>query len=432
MKKFTAIVIGAGGRGAAYAEIMKQFPDHFDIVGVADPIRARQEHIKKLFDLPEEACYPGFDEILSQPKMADIAIIATMDDIHTEPALRAIELGYDLLLEKPVAQTPEECIAIAQAAEKKGVSVLVCHVLRYTLFYKAVKEAVMSGKLGDIMSVMAVEGVGNVHQSHSYVRGDWHREDETTPMLLAKCCHDLDIIQWILDKPCKKVSSFGELTHFKPENAPEGAPKRCYGTDCPVRETCPYSVEKVYLEKETWMSRTAARGYCKEFWPTKEELHTALADPKNNFGACVYHAGNDVVDHQVVNMEFEGGCTATLSMNAFNRGGRYIRLFGTKGELYAGASDTEITLWDFETRETTKIPVKKTEESIAGGHGGGDTGIILELHEYLSGEYTGFCAADIDISVKNHLIGFASEKARRNDTVENIVDYCKRFNFEYK
>ncbi len=432
MKKFTAIVIGAGGRGAAYAQIMKKFPDKFDVVGVADPIRARQEHIKKLFDLPEEACYPGFDEILSQPKMADIAIIATMDDIHTEPALRAIELGYDLLLEKPVAQTPEECIAIAQAAEKKGVSVLVCHVLRYTRFYKAVKEAVMSGKLGDIMSVMAVEGVGNVHQSHSYVRGDWHREDETTPMLLAKCCHDLDIIQWILDKPCKKVSSFGELTHFKPENAPEGAPKRCYGTECPVRAHCPYCVEKVYLASDTWMSRTAARGYCKEFWPTKEELHTALADPKNNFGACVYHAGNDVVDHQVVNMEFEGGCTASLSMNAFNKGGRYIRLFGTKGELYANANDTEITIWDFETRETTKIPVKKTDESIAGGHGGGDSGIILELHEYLSGEYNGFCAADIDISVKNHLIGFASEKARRNDTIENIVDYCKRFNFEYK
>jgi predicted dehydrogenase len=180
------------------------------------------------------------------------------------------------------------------------------------------------------------------------------------------------------------------------------------------------------------MSRTAARGYTKEFWPTKEELHTALADPKNNFGACVYYAGNDVVDHQVVNMEFEGGCTAHLSMNAFNKGGRYIRLFGTKGELYANANDTEIIIWDFATRDVTKIPVKKTDESIAGGHGGGDDGIIHELYEYLIGEYNGYCAADIDISIKNHLIGFAAEKARRNDTIENIVDYCKRFNFEYK
>ena len=432
MKQLTAIIIGAGGRGAAYAEIMKKMPEKFTVVGVADPIRARQEHIKNLFDLPEEACYPGFDEILSQPKMADVAVIATMDDIHTEPALRAIELGYDLLLEKPVAQTPEECIAIAQAAEKKGVSVLVCHVLRYTPFYKIVKQMVMDGKLGDIMSVMAVEAVGNVHQSHSYVRGDWHKESETTPMLLAKCCHDLDIIQWILDKPCKKVSSFGDLTYFKPENAPAGAPKRCYGTDCPARAECPYCVEKVYLAAPTWMSRTAARGYTKEFWPTEEELRTALADPKNNFGACVYHAGNDVVDHQIVNMEFEGGCTASLTMNAFNKGGRYIRLFGTKGELYANANATEITLWDFETRETTMIPVKKTDESIAGGHGGGDSGIIYELYEYLTGEYTGFCAANIDISVKNHLIGFAAEKARHSDTIESITAYCDRFGFEYK
>lgn len=432
MKKLTAIIIGAGGRGSTYAGIMKKMPEKFEVVGVAEPIRARREHIKKLFDLPEEACYLGFDEILSQPKMADIAVIATMDDIHTEPAIRAIELGYDLLLEKPVAQTPEECIAIAKAAEEHGCSVLVCHVLRYTSFYKSVKEVVMSGELGEIMSVMAVEGVGNVHQSHSYVRGDWNKESETTPMLLAKCCHDLDIIQWILDKPCKKVSSFGNLTHFKPENAPEGAPKRCYGTDCPYRDTCYYSVEKVYFDSITWMSRTAARGYSKELWPTKEELHIALADTKNNFGACVYYAGNDVVDHQVVNMEFEGGCTAQLSMNAFNRGGRYIRLFGTKGELYANASDTEIVVWDFATRGFKKIPVNKTDESIAGGHGGGDTGIIYELYEYFSGEYNGFCASNIDISVKNHLIGFAAEKARRNDTIENIADYCKRLNFEYK
>lgn len=432
MKQLTAIIIGAGGRGAAYAEIMKQMPERFTVVGVADPIRARQEHVKKLFDLPEEACYPGFDEILSQPKMADVAVIATMDDIHTEPALRAIELGYDLLLEKPVAQTPEECIAIARAAEKKGVSVLVCHVLRYTPFYKTIKELVMNGELGDIMSVIAVEAVGNVHQSHSYVRGDWHKEGETTPMLLAKCCHDLDIIQWILDKPCKKVSSFGDLTYFKPENAPAGAPERCYGTDCPARAECPYSVEKVYLSHPTWMSRTAARGYTKEFWPTDEELRTALADPANNFGNCVFYAGNDVVDHQVVNMEFEGSCTASLTMNAFNKGGRYIRLFGTKGELYAEARDTEITVWDFATREPRKIPVKKTEESIAGGHGGGDSGIIYELYEYLTGEYTGFCAADIDISVKNHLIGFAAEKARHNDTIESVAAYCARLGFDYK
>ncbi|MBQ8606395.1 MAG: Gfo/Idh/MocA family oxidoreductase, partial [Clostridia bacterium] len=245
MKKFTAIVCGAGQRGTSYSRHMKNLSEKFDIVGVAEPIETRRNNIKDMFGIPEENCYLDYKDILSKPKMADIAIIATQDNMHTAPALMAIEKGYNLLLEKPVAQTPEECIEIATAAKKKGVKVLVCHVLRYTPFYKTVKKAVMDGLIGDIMSVMAVEGVGNTHQSHSYVRGDWKCEKESTPMLLAKCCHDLDIIQWIVDKPCDKVSSFGELTYFKPENAPEGAPKRCYNTDCPARESCPYDVNKV-------------------------------------------------------------------------------------------------------------------------------------------------------------------------------------------
>jgi len=432
MKQYSVIVIGAGGRGHSYSRIMKKLPEHFKIVGVAEPIEARRNSLKKMHDIPNENCFYSWEDILAKPKMADIAIISTMDDMHYEPAMKAIELGYHLLLEKPVAQTPQECIDIALAAKKKGVSVLVCHVLRYTLFCKTVKKILNSGALGDVMSLIAVEGVGDVHQSHSFVRGDWHDAEETTPMLIAKCCHDLDIIQWLLDKPCKKVSSFGELTYFTPENAPEGAPERCYGNDCPVKDTCPYSCEKVYLSPSSphsWMRVAAARGYCQEFSPNDDEVRAGLEN--TNFGACVYHAGNNVVDHQVVNMEFAGGATATLTMNAFNKGGRYIRIFGTKGELLANYSDTEIKVFSFETRETTYIPVPKTEESILGGHGGGDGGIIQELHEYLSDNYTGFCAADIDISVKNHLIGFAAEKARLNDTVENVKDFCAQYGFEY-
>ncbi len=430
MKKLTAIIIGAGGRGNQYASIMSRMPDRFAVVGVAEPIQERRDAIKEMFDLSDDVCYPGYQEILSQPKMADIAVICTMDDMHTEPALMAIEQGYDLLLEKPVAQTPEECIAIAQAAERKGVSVLVCHVLRYAPFYTKIKSLLMEGAIGDVVSVMAVEGVGNVHQSHSYVRGDWHREDETTPMLLAKCCHDLDILQWLVNKPCRKVSSFGKLTYFTPENAPDGAPERCFEQDCPAREECPYSCEKVYLKEGcNFMQRTAGRGYSAGFTPTHEEIKEGLRH--TNFGACVFHAGNDVVDHQIVNMEFADGVTASLTMNAFNYGGRYIRIFGTKGELYANASDTEITVFSFYPRKWTKYSVVETDETIAGGHGGGDTGLITELYEYLSDHYTGFCAADIDISVKNHMIGFAAEKARRNDTVEGVAEFCQSFDFEY-
>ena len=250
-------------------------------------------------------------------------------------------------------------------------------------------------------------------------------------MLLAKCCHDLDIIQWLLDKPCDKVSSFGSLTYFKPENAPAGAPLRCIDTDCPARETCCYDVNKLYVAEDgpAFMRRIAGRGFGKHYIPTTEEVLKGLRN--TNFGACVYHAGNDVVDHQVVNMTFEGGVTATLTMNPFNEGGRYIRLFGTKGELYANAADTEITVYSFETGAKTILSVEKTEESIMGGHGGGDGGIVYELYQYLVGEYNGYCAADIDISVRNHIIGFAAEKARRENTVEDVREFAAQLGFAY-
>ena len=431
MKKYKVIIIGAGSRGAAYAKNMKMMPDKFEVVGVADPIAERCENIQTMFQVSDENCYSDWQEILNRPKFADIAIIATMDDMHYEVALKAIEQGYDLLLEKPLAQTVEQCVGIANAAKNKGVQVLVCHVLRYTPFFKEVKKLVMDGVIGDVMSVLQVEAVGNVHQSHSYVRGDWHREDETTPMLLAKCCHDLDIIQWIVDKPCKKVSSFGELTHFKPENAPKGAPIRCIDGGCPAEDTCPYHYQKVYMSDKTqrWMRLAVGRGLSKDFRPTDEEVIEGLKN--KNFGNCVYHANNNVVDHQVVNMEFEGGVTASLTMNAFNQGGRYIRVFGTKGELYANASDKEITVFSFDTRECSKVEVVETEESIMGGHGGGDYGIIEEMYDYMSGQYTGYCAADIEISVKNHIIGFAAEKARHLDKVEYVAEFSKEHGYTY-
>lgn len=427
MKKLSAIIIGAGIRGEIYASEMKKLNKQYEVVAVAETSESRRNKIKDMFNLSDDRCYYSWEDILAQPKMADIAVIATLDDMHYKPALKAIELGYDLLLEKPVAQTVQECVDIALAAEKKGVKVLVCHVLRYTDFFSKIKQIVMDGTIGDIMSVIHVEAVGNVHQSHSYVRGNWHSEEEATPMLLAKCCHDIDIIQWLLDKPCKKVSSFGELTYFKSENAPEGAPISCVDGICPNRENCPYDCIKLYYDDKdnSWFRGALAGRSSKNELPDDTEVMKALKS--TDYGLCVFHANNDVVDHQVVNMEFEGGVTANLTMNAFNEGGRYIRLFGTKGELYANMSDTEITVYSFEDKKTQKIEVPQIQESIVGGHGGGDTGIIEELYEYMNGDYKGFRAADISISVKNHLIGFAAEKARRNDSVEMIDNFFKEY-----
>ena len=427
MKTYSVIIIGAGNRGSNYSRKLDALRDRYQVVAVAEPYEGRRNYVRDMFNLPQEMCFSSWQEILDRPKMADIAIIATMDAEHYEPAMKAISLGYNLLLEKPVAPTPEQCADIAVAAREKGVEVLVCHVLRYTPFYTRVKEIVVNGTIGDIVSVVAVEAVGNEHQSHSYVRGNWHSEAETTPMLLAKSCHDLDIIQWLVDKPCLKVSSFGSLTHFTRDNAPEGAPQRCIDGGCPVENTCPYNCRKLYYDDKdnAWFRKAATRGIAKEYLPTDEEVMTALKT--TDFGLCVYHANNDVVDHQVVNMEFEGGITASFTMNAFNKGGRYIRLFGTKGELYANMSDTEITVYTFEDKKNHIYPVSKTEESILGGHGGGDQGIVAELHEYLSGEYTGYCAANIQISVQNHMIGFAAEKARHEGTVEDVQAFSAKY-----
>ncbi len=432
MKTLTAIIIGCGSRGTSYATQMKKLGDMYRVVGVAEPSNSRRNKIKEMHNIPEENCFTSWEEILDKPKMADIAIISTLDEMHYYPAMKAISLGYNLLLEKPIAQTAQECVDIASAAKEKGVKVLVCHVLRYTPFYGKIKELVMNGKIGEVMSAILVEGVGNIHQSHSYVRGNWHSEEETTPMLLAKCCHDLDIIQWILDKPCKNVQSFGRLSYFTKENAPEGAPIRCADGNCPVKDSCVYNCMKLYYDNKNndWF-RGAAAGYnAKGSAPTDEEVLEALRT--TDYGLCVFHANNDVVDHQVVNMEFEGGVTASLTMTAFvnGLGGRYIRLFGTKGELYANMSDKEITVSVFDENEPIKVAVTETKEDITGGHGGGDIGIIRELYEYINDEYDGYKAANIEISAKNHLIGFAAEKSRRNKTVESLSDYISSFGMD--
>jgi len=429
MKQFSVIVIGLGSRGCTYTNCMATLPECYRIVGVADPVASKRKRFQQKFGLPEEACFADWRDILDRPKMADIAVITTMDADHYGPAMKAIELGYDILLEKPVAPTPEECRDIANAADKKGVRVLVCHVLRYADFFKRVKSIVDSGKIGKVVSIDHVEGIGDIHFTHSYVRGNWHSEKETAPMLLAKSCHDLDILQWILGKKCRKVHSFGSLTYFTPENAPEGAPVRCFGGDCPIADACNYCARRIYIENPhgDWYKSVFRTVVSKKFGPSDEELARALEE--TDYGLCVFHANNDVNDHQIVNMEFEDGETAALTVNAFNLGGRYIRIYGTKGELFAYMSDDAITVSTYADRKTEKIPVQAVDEMITGGHGGGDARLVRDLYDYLCDSYTGFSVADIHTSVANHMIGFAAEEALHNDTVVDLDVFCKKYGF---
>ena len=414
------IVIGAGNRGTTYTDIMMQIKDKYEVVAVADPVESRRKDIQTKHNLSDDMCFKHWDEVFALGKIADLAIVSTQDRLHYEPAMKAISLKYDVLLEKPVSPDPAECRKIALHAKEMGVKVVVCHVLRYTPLFMTVKKMIEDGKLGDIISINHEECVGNVHQSHSFVRGNWGNEGRSACMLLAKSCHDLDLLQWLVGKKCKKIQSFGALTYFKEKNAPEGAPEYCI-QGCPKGDTCPYNAVKLYLDDKDnfWFRSTSTR----QAAPTDEDVEKTIRTTQ--YGKCVYKCDNDVVDHQTVNMLFEDDVTVTFTMNAFNKGGRFIHIMGTKGELRAAMDkSTPITLYDFETKTTSEHPMI-AQDGVNGGHGGGDTGIVYSLYDYLTGEYQGNSISDIEISVDNHLLVFAAEESRKRGQVVDFEEYVK-------
>ena len=421
MKKVRAIMIGTGNRGTNYAERAKENSPEFELVAIAEPNPARRDYVQKLYNLPDSACYNDYREILAEPKMADMAIIATQDKMHFEPAMMAIEKGYHLLLEKPVAPTPEECVQIAEAANKKGVDVVVCHVLRFSPFFMTIKNLIDDGRIGDVVHVVHTERVGNAHMSHSFVRGNWRNSQTSSPMILAKSCHDMDILLWLIGKHCTRVQSFGSLTYFTKENMPEGAPEYCV-QGCPVAENCPYDARRIYLKDRMFIQQATNKKN-----PTDEDILRAITE--TNYGKCVFQSDNDVVDHQVVNLEYEGGATVSFSMCAFNTGGRRIRIMGTKGEIIGNMSDEYVTLFDFKTRETEQVMISGAvqDETINGGHGGGDGGIVRSFVQLVAGKYEGKSITNIDTSIESHLIAFAAEESRLNGTVIDVREFKKRF-----
>ncbi len=425
-KQLTAIVIGAGSRGQVYSNVMKTMPEKFKVVAVAEPDAVRRNVIQNQFSLPDSMCFSDWQPLLALGKIADIAIICTMDRMHLAPAMEAISAHYDVLLEKPVAPTPEDCERIARHAQDNGVRVIVCHVLRYTPFFTTVKQLIQDGKIGDIVSINHEECVGNTHQSHSFVRGNWGNSQRSSCMLLQKSCHDMDILQWLIGKRCKKVQSFGSISYFNRKNAPEGAPERCID-GCPHGETCLYNAVKLYYDnkKNDWF-RDACTG---TRLPSDEQVEHALRTTQ--YGKCVFQCDNDVVDHQTVNLLFEDDITVTFTMNAFNRGGRYIHIMGTKGEL-RGALDYQqlpITIYDFATRQITEYATTG-KDGLLNGHGGGDQGIIEALYDYLTDSYTGFAVSDVRTSVDNHHIVFAAEQSRHTGHVVDLDEYMASLNLQ--
>lgn len=420
----TVLVIGAGSRGTTYSRIATGLGDDFRIVAVAEPIEHRRNYMKEKYGLDAAMCHTSWEDFLSRPKFADVAFIATMDRDHIAPALAAIEKGYDLLLEKPMGATPEECCIIERAAKKKGVLVLVCHVLRFTPFFCALKTLITQGRIGRVIHIQHAECVGNIHQSHSFVRGNWGNSDRSTPMIVQKTCHDMDIMQWLVDKDCTRVHSFGSLSYFTPENKPEGAPLRCID-NCPHADTCYYNAVRLY--QKDLRNSSFCRAATKRMEPTDADIDQMLRT--SDYGKCVFQCDNNVVDHQTVNLEFEGGVTASFTMCAFNKGSRNIRIMGTDGELIGNMGDDFVTLYEFATKEYRKIPLRDAvpNESIDGGHGGGDTGIIRALKVCLDGDLSNSSVCTIHRTARNHLIAYAAEESRISGKVIDLREYEARF-----
>lgn len=422
-EKKSVILIGAGLRGKTYTDYILRHPGEYELIAVAEPVDDRRNYIKEKHGLPEEMCFTDWRPLLAMPRLSDACFICTMDRDHFAPAMAAIDRGYEILLEKPAAATPEECLALAGYAEAAEVNVLVCHVLRYTPFFMGLKNLIDTGTVGRVMQIRHTEDVGHIHQSHSFVRGNWSNSGRATPMILQKSCHDMDILQWLVGTPCTRVQSFGALTHFTPENRPAGAPDRCID-GCPVGESCPYNAVKLYLENEknSWFRTSSTQ----KVSPTNADVEQALRT--TNYGRCVYACDNDVVDHQVVNLEFDGPVYANFSMTAFNRGGREITVMGTEGTIHGKMSEKFFTVFSFADSKTRQIDIADAMpgEMITSGHGGGDEGIMNAFFARLRGEYRGKSVCSLREACENHLIAFAAEESRLTGRVVDMAEYAAK------
>ena len=405
------IILGCGSRGTGYAGFVKNYPEKSKIVACAEPRDFYRNRVGDDHNIPEELRFRDWREVLARPKFADAVLICTQDAMHEEPAIAAAKLGYNILLEKPMAPTADACRRIVAAVKEADVTFAVCHVLRYTAFTRMLKGLLDKKVIGDIVSIQHLEGLQHWHQAHSFVRGNWRNEAESSFMLLAKCCHDLDWLRYVMGFKCLNAHSFGSLFLFKKENQPEGAADRC--VDCPagVEAFCPYSALKIYLRDRIFKGNTN--------WPTAvlttdltpEGVLKALQE--GPYGRCVYACDNDVVDHQTVNLEFENHRTAEMTMTAFNDEGRITRIFGTRG--YIKTDSRMIQVKDFLTGEVTEYDSNIANDgNITSGHGGGDYGLMEAFVAALASGDRSKILSGVDETLESHLMVFAAEESRKS------------------
>lgn len=405
-------ILGLGSRGATtYGDYLITLND-VKISAICDIDKDKLNFYQNKYHVEKKDCFLNSEDFFKAGKLADILIIATMDQDHYSQAMKALDLKYHLLLEKPIALNLKQCLDIENKALKNNLYVVVCHVLRYSLFYKKIKEIVNSKILGNIININTTENVGYWHQAHSFVRGNWNNSNKTSPMILQKCCHDFDILNWIIDKKPLNVSSFGSLSLFKKENVPKDSSNYCY--DCKIQNNCPYNAVKYYVDS---IKNDKDLGWPYDVVvlnPTKDKVLAAI---KNGpYGRCVYKCDNNVVDHQIVNIQYEDNITATHTMCAFSKDCyRDIKIFATRGDLIANTLNNTIIYHTFVDNKEFVIDVSKLTDDLS-GHMGGDKLMINELLKLINKE-TSQLDSSIEKSVLSHVIAFAAEESRINKGV---------------
>ena len=418
-EKIKVVVIGCGDRATVYCEEGVNKLKKMKIVAAIDPDEERLRYMREHFNVNEEQCYTNMQDVLSQGKIADCVINGTMDQLHLETTIPFLEQGYHMLLEKPIVNNKEDLIKIRDTANANDCKLMICHVLRYAPFYRKVKELISSGELGEVMNIQTTERVGAFHSSVSFIRGKWASEAECgSSLLLAKCCHDIDVICWLNGGTTpQKVYSHGGRNYFLPEKAPEGAGCRCL-VDCPeeVRENCVYDVQSMYLDncQLPWYPWQCTG---KNWEDVTDEEKVESLKTYNPHGRCIYKCGGDLVDHQNVSITFADGSTAvhTLTMGAMHPG-RSIWVQGTKGEVEGYVMDGILRLAKYDKKTSTWIETVfnfNDVEGETGGHFGGDKGLVMDFCELMEGIQPSISCTSIDDSMWGHLTCYAGDEAQK-------------------
>ena len=419
MRIIKAVCVGAGNRGCIYSDFALSRPDLMKLVAVVDPNEQRRNELADRHGIPQSMRFASVSDFTACAPECDLVINATMDDIHCSVGIPIIEAGYDMLIEKPVSADPDELLALHSRAKELGRQVFVCHVLRYTPFYKAIKERIVKGEIGRIVSINMYEHVGIVHFIESYVVGKWRSERECgSPFLLAKSCHDLDIMCWLNGETVPdSVASFGNRALFTAENAPEGASGACH--TCKHEGRCRYSLANIFKNMRQLWRRMALDIGKPMSEITEEDINAHLK--VSNYGKCVY-TDRDLVDRQNVIVNFKNGSVGSFALvGAVARANRGIHIVGELGEIFGTHSDAAFTVrtFDFKNKRTTEELVA-TPADPKDVHGGGDAGIMTELCEYLNGDRSSFSITKLENSVYSHLTVFAAEKSRKEGVVVDL------------